>query len=248
MGGKSKMRFIALLRKELRECLPWMFLASIFLIVFGGVALWEQTHSRSIESRYLVFSPGSEVQRFQITDDPDIRIYSLAKRYPIGAAGSFLFIASIGLGLALGVRQFQMEYITKIWSFLIHRSLGRQAVLWSKLVAAAIVFVVSLGIIWSIFYWYSERPGLFAVPSSERVFVEGWIFVILGFMVYLGTSLAALSHARWYTTKLFGLGFTALFVVIVLGQWNLLWAFIFILFGISVLLSQIVETFLSREF
>jgi hypothetical protein len=242
------MRFLALLRKELRECLPWMLLAAIFLIVFGGIALWEQTQMDTINARYPVYSPGSEVQRFQITHDPDISVYSLAKHYPISGAGQFLLVASLGLGLVLGGRQFQMEQTTKIWSFLIHRSVSRQTVLWSKLIAAAIVFTISLGTIWSIFYWYSQRPGLFAVPSTCRIFVEGWIFVILGFMVYLSTALAGISSARWYTTRLFGVVFAGLIVAVVLGQWSLLWAFIFIMFGIAILLSQIVDTFLNREF
>ncbi|MCX5634444.1 MAG: hypothetical protein NTW55_01185 [Planctomycetota bacterium] len=242
------MKFVALLKKELRECLPWMLLAAVFLTVFGGIALREQTLSRNITNRYPAFSPGSEVKRFEITYDPDINIYSLTRHYPVSAAGSFLLIASIGLGLALGIRQFWMEQVTRTWSFLIHRSINRRAILWSKLAAAAIVFIISPGIIWSIFYWYSLRPELFAVPSTGRIFVEGWIFVVLGFMVYLGMTLAGLNRVRWYTTKLFGLLFAGLMVVVVLGQWSLLWAFIFIIVGITILLSQIIEIFLSREF
>lgn len=242
------MRFFALLRKELRECLPPMLLAAMFLIVFGGVALWEQTQTDTIALRYPSLSPGSEVQRFQIQSDPDITIYSLVKLYPVSNAGPFLLIASIGLGLALGIRQFWMEQVTRTWSFLIHRSVSRGAVLWSKIAAAAIVFIISMGVIWSILYWYSQRPGLFAVPSTEKIFAEGWIFVISGFMVYLGMALAGLSRARWYATRLFGLLFAALMVVAILCQWSLPWAFIFILFGMAILLSQIIETFLSREF
>jgi hypothetical protein len=242
------MRFLTLLRKELRECLPWMLVAAVFFVAFGGIALWDQTRTENIAQRYPVFTPGTEVKRFDITYDPDVRIYSLPKCFPISEAGPYLLIASIGLGLAIGVRQFQIEHTTKIWNFLLHRSVSRQTVLWNKLAAAAIIFIISLGIIWSILYWYSNRPGLFAVPPAARVFVEGWIFVILGFLVYLGTALACLGQTKWYTTKLFSLLFAGLFVVIVIGQWSLLWAFIFIIIGIGIFLSQIIETFLIREF
>lgn len=241
------MKFAALLRKELRECLPWMLLVAIFFIVFGGVNLWEQTTHEAIAKRYPNFSYG-QIPRYPTSYDSDINIYSFSKSFPIRDVGPFLLISSIALGLILGIRQFWMERLSRTWSFLIHRSINRTTVLWSKLAAASIVFVCSLGIIWSAFWWYSQRPGMFAVPSTPRILVEGWIFVVLGFMFYLGTVLADLSTARWYTTKLFGLAFAALILVTVIGQWSLPWAFIFIVIGFAILLSQIVDTFIRREF
>jgi hypothetical protein len=232
------MRFIALLRKELRECLPWMLFAAVFLTVFGGIALWGQTRPENINSRYPWFAPGT-INTYG---------YNFIKAYPVSQAGVFLFMTSIGLGLILGVRQFQIENVTRTWGFLLQRSINRGTVLLSKLSAAVIVFIISQGLIWCFFFWYSRKPGLFAVRSSDRVFVEGWIFVILGFIAYLGTALSCLNSAKWYTTRLFSLLFTALMIVIVAGQWSLLGAFIFIAVATLILLSQLTETFLSREF
>ena len=39
------MRFLALLKKELRECLPWTVLATAFLLIFGSLVLWDKVRA-----------------------------------------------------------------------------------------------------------------------------------------------------------------------------------------------------------
>ena len=41
---------------------------------------------------------------------------------------------------------------------------------------------------------------------------EGWLFIGLGFAIYLGIALSALNSARWYTTRFFSVIF-AIFVL-----------------------------------
>lgn len=228
------MRFLALLRKELREALPWMSLAAVVFLIFGGLVLREKMiYPRS----YPVFSPYSNVGTYHLT------------RYPLlGDTGTLLFLTSIGLGLILGGRQFWVAHYTKTWGFILHRSVSRKTILAAKLAAAAIAFVISLGIIWSVFYWYTSRPELLPVPSRIRIFIEGWVFIVLGFVIYLGTALAGLSRAKWYTIKIFGLGFAVLVLVTTFVQWRLISVFAAIVVGIVILLTQIIDTFLNREF
>ncbi|HEW78715.1 MAG TPA: hypothetical protein ENH34_01940 [Phycisphaerales bacterium] len=231
------MKFLALMRKELRESLPWMLLAAIFFLVFGGLA---QRAMMPMYARFYftTFSPGSNVATYQLT-----------KPSLLQPVGTLLFLTSIALGLMLGGRQFWVAHFTKTWGFMLHRSVSRQTILAAKLTAAAVAFVICLGPVWLAFFWYACRLELLAAPPPTiRVFIEGWIYILLGFVVYLGTCLAGLSRVKWYTTKIFGLAFAVLILVTALAQWQPILAFAAIIAGILILLTQITDTFLNREF
>lgn len=242
------MSFFALLRKELRECLPWMAVAAVFFVVFGWLNLWSQTLENNWSYRYPVFSPGTNVATYQVTRDPDIAVYTFIKSPVVSGAGILLFLTSIGLGLILGIRQFWMPGFIKIWDFELHRSVKRTTILFAKFAAAGISFVISTGLVWTGFYWYASQPRLFAVPPPSGIFTEGWIFVMFGLVIYLGTALSGLSRARWYTTKMVGLAFAALILVTVMMQCKLSFAFLSVVAGIVVLIVQMVDSFLNKEF
>jgi hypothetical protein len=231
------MRFSALLRKELWESLPWMLLATIIFLGIGGFVLRTQPYWEQPTWFYSGLSPGSVVDTYRLTH------YS-----PLQMTGIWLVMTSIWLGLALGLRHFWLPHFTKTWSFLLHRSVSRQTILGAKLTAATAAFVVSLGAVWIGLYWYACRSELFLMPPPGRIFIEGWLSIMLGLVVYLGTALAALSTARWYTTKIFGLAFATVVICMIFLQWWLSWAFAMVIIGIVVLLSQTIDTFLNREF
>jgi len=231
------MRFWILVRKEFRESLPWLLLAAIVFFGFGGFCLRAMAFTGGRNWYYSRFSSGSIVAPDQLTH------YS-----PLQITGMWLLVTSIGLGLILGVRHFWIPYFTGTWPFLLHRSVNRKTVLAAKLTAATIAFVISLGTVWVCFYWYANRPELFTIPQTGRVFIKGWISILMGFVVYLGTALSGLSTAKWYTTKIFGLGFAIFIITATSSQWQLTWAFVVIAVGVSILLSQIISLFLNREF
>lgn len=242
------MRFVSFLRKELRECLPWMAVAAVFFVVFGGLNLWSQMMQSSWSYRYPVFLPITNLSTYQVTRNPDIAVYTFIKSPVVSGVGVLLFLTSIGLGLILGIRQFWMPGFIKTWGFELHRSVKRTTILWGKFAAAGISFVISTGLVWTCFYWYASQPRLFAVPPPSRILTEGWIFVMIGLVIYLGTALSGLSRARWYTTKMTGLAFAALIVVTVMMQCKLSFAFLSVVAGIVILIVQIVDAFLNREF
>jgi hypothetical protein len=178
----------------------------------------------------------------------EVDSYQLIRYSPLKFTGPWLLITSIGLGLVLAVRHFWIPLFTKTWAFLIHRSVSRQTILGAKLAAATVALVVSLGAVWIGLYRYAGRLELFTVPPPAGLFIEGWLFIVLGLVVYLGTALTAISNARWYTTKIFGLAFATVVVCMTFLQWRISWAFAVVIIGIVILLSQIIETFLNREF
>jgi hypothetical protein len=231
------MRFPALLRKEFRESLPWLILAAIVLFAFGGFCLRAKAYQVDRNQYYTNLSPGSTVETYWLT-----------RSSKLAATGMWLLLTSIGLGLTLGVRHFWMPYFTGTWPFLIHRSTSRKTILGAKLAGALIAFIISIGLVWICLYWYACRPELFIMPQTARVFIEGWIFIALGLVVYLGTALTGLSTARWYTTKIFGLAFATVIIIVTFTQWRFAWAFVVITIGVFILLSQIIDMFLNKEF
>lgn len=230
------MRFSALLFKELRECLPWMLLAAIIFLAVTSVLFKTETHSQNASYRHWRLSPGTTVNRYMFTFYP-----------AMNETGPWLFVLSVGLGLAIGIRQFWIPNFTRTWPFLIHRSVSRTTILAAKLTTASIAFIIAIAPIWVCIYWYITRPEVFTVPPPLRIFVEGWIFIILGFVTYLGTALSGLSTAKWYTTKIFGILFVVA-IFMTLSMWTLGGLLIALIISAAILLSQIFQTFLSREF
>ena len=232
------MKFSALLRKELRECLPWLLLAMIIFIAINSIILRLQIIDESfINHRLSRFLPGNAAGYYELTYYPKIQ-----------ETGIWLIILSIGLGLALGVRQFWLPNFTRTWPFLLHRSVNRETILAAKLIAAILTLVISLGLTWVAIYWYISRQEAFKVPLPFRVFIEGCIFIIMGFVSYLGTALSGLSRAKWYTTKIFGVAFVVTFLIVIFAQLTLTGVVLIITFSMIILLSQIIHTFVGREF
>ncbi len=89
---------------------------------------------------------------------------------------------------------------------------------------------------------------MFAVPPSYTNLIDGWLFTVLGLVVYLGTALSAMSTARWYTTKIFGLALVTIVIFATIVETNRPWAIAITIFTAAILLSQIIHIFLTREF
>ncbi|HPC94952.1 MAG TPA: hypothetical protein PLU87_08425 [Sedimentisphaerales bacterium] len=233
------MRFLALLRKELRESLPWLLLAGLLLLGVGLLALRAQV--RFTNQGYWSYHPG-------MGPGEDIAAYRLVRNSRLAEPALWLAFIAPGLGLVLGVSHFWVPLFARTWSFLLHRSTSRMSILGAKLGAAILGFLISLGLVWTGLYWYACRPGVFPIPEPIQILVAGWIYIAMGLVVYLGTALSALSTARWYTTRIFGLAFATLAVFVMLVQWHLGWVFVLAVPAIAILLVQTVAAFLSREF
>jgi hypothetical protein len=240
--GDGTMRFIALLRKELREAVPWMVLAGIVFLFFGSINI--QASAVRHYRPYELWNTGTNSN-----DSIAISSYRFTYRSrPLRDIGPLLFFASIGLGLVLGGRQFWMADFIKMWSFTIHRSINRRCILWSKFAATVITFVVSLGSIWTLFFLYASKSGIFYYPPRGRIYVEGWVLILTGLVMYFGTALAGLDRARWYTTKMAGIGFAVFILFLALVNITLAGCFATILIGLLMLVLQIVNTFSDKQF
>ncbi|NLZ04793.1 MAG: hypothetical protein GXY19_06450 [Phycisphaerae bacterium] len=234
------MRFLALLRKELRESLPWLLLAGLLLLGVGLLTVHYEArfaHMRHQHwSSHSGLGPGEVVNTYDLVHSPHLAWVAM-----------WLAFIAPGLGLVLGICHFWVPLFARTWSFLLHRSTSRMSILAAKLAAAILGFLISPGLVWTGLYWYACRSGLL-IPEPIQILVAGWIYIVIGLVVYLGTALSALSTARWYTTRIFGLAFAALAAFLILVQWHLGWVFALAVLAIAILFGQTVAAFLSREF
>ncbi len=229
------MKFLALLRKELREAVPWFILAALSLLVIGWSMIVMQARDQG-RWYYGAVSNGEVMDGYMIFRS-DIMFESAV----------LMFFLSIGLGLILGIRHFLVPDFTRTWQFLIYRSTTRSTVLTAKLTAAATIMLF-LSILWLMLAAYTHISDRVIVPPESGIVGLGVFYAYLGFIVYLGTALCALTTARWYTTRVFGLFFVFIMFMIVLSQMNFAVVFSLTVFFLIVLVVQIYGTFLQKEF
>jgi hypothetical protein len=158
----------------------------------------------------------------------------------------WLAALSITLGLSLSVRQFNNEFTMKLWGVLLHRSVTRGTILISKLCSTLICFIPTL-ILWLINYYIYNKICFHEAPL---VFWQGMIFIMFGYISYLVITLATLNPAKWYTTKLISIAFGLwmLIMLLLMIQWQLFGACLILIISASILLIQITDLFLNREF
>jgi hypothetical protein len=229
------MKFLTLLKRELRESVPWIILAVLLLLTIGWPII-RLTAINQTQGLYGVTTNGSVIDAY--------RIFRTDIMYE---SAIWMFFISIGLGIVLGIRHFWMPGFTGTWQFLVHRSVTRGAILSAKLIAAA-VLMLCLSIAWLLLAGYAHTSKMVIIPPESGIVGMGIFYTYLGFIFYMGTALCALANTRWYTTKLFGLFFVLIMCILVLSQKSFLLAFFIAAVVFVVLIVQIYETFLKREF
>lgn len=224
------MGFREMLRKELRECLPWAAGVTAAGTLFGGACLWS-AHARFWRTYAYV----------RLRHDDMVESC-------LSSAGVTIFVAALALGVVLAARQFLVADLAREWGFLLHRPLSRARALGAKLLTGlAALALVGCG--WCLLVGISRLPGVALPPPSCRVFGEGWLLVGWGVLLYLGATLSCLSPARWYTTRLAGLSAAALWIPLAMVSTSTLsGGCVYLLIGFLALGLQVVSTFLRKEF
>jgi hypothetical protein len=259
------MRFLTLLKKELREALPWLLLTAIIFIFVGSLLLWSDLRKERFSNGWSGWTqnpgrigrdrffprnvaksgvPISLEGRFGY----EVQSYSLVKRLPLSDFGPLLVFSSAGLGLVLAVRQFLVPSFFKTWSFTIHRSMSRYMILLTKFAATIIAIVISVGLTWVLFFLYTSKPGVFSLAPGRQMFFESLVYIFFGLVVYLGAALSSISAARWYATRIFGLVFAIVISVLAILPLGAVYSFLIMAVAILVLAPQIFHIFLTREF
>ena len=230
------MRFLALLKKELREAVPWIILSIIILFIISWFII-----------RMIAVYRGSEFYYGMLPNGKVIDQHMIFRTDVIQTPAVLMFFISIGLGLVLGFRHFWMPGFTGTWQFLIHRSITRPAIISAKLAAAAIL-MLCLSIAWLLIAGIAGMSERIIIPPESGIVGLGIFYAYLGFIVYMGTALCAITKARWYTTRMFGLFLVFIMFIAILPQTSFTHAFFITVVFFAVLIVQIYGIFLQREF
>ncbi|HOK65686.1 MAG TPA: hypothetical protein PK054_07750 [Anaerohalosphaeraceae bacterium] len=182
------MKYLALLRKEIRECLPWVLLAAGILFIFGFQIV--------IQPTTFPYYPDDEAKE-------EIDPFYLFRWSSLSGAGSILLFLSLCLGAAFSIRQFWFPSFTRTWTFLLHRNITRTAVFFVKITAAVLGFALSLLSLWTLLFLYSVFAVDYSPPPMPHVWLEGLFLISQGLVVYFASSLSSVLTAKWYTTRLF---------------------------------------------
>jgi len=230
------MKFLALLKKELRESLVPMVLAMMLFVLVAGLMVRDFAHKG-----------GNDYQDYERRNRSGYQ-NELFHSYPLREIISILIPTSVGLGIALGILHFRVPKITQTWPFLLHRSVSKEAILLSKLLCSLIVLGLALGVPWSWTYLHVNHIKTTGFPTQPQVLWEGWLYILLlGSTCYIGTALSVLSTARWYTTRFFGLAFVPLLLTVIIHQPKIATAFALMVLGIAILLAQLFTAFSLKE-
>jgi ABC-type transport system involved in multi-copper enzyme maturation permease subunit len=216
------MKFGALVYKEIRECMPFAIGIAAILIAIGFTII--QMANLAAEQGKFIFSGGE-----------------------IEALGVWLLVFSVVLGIILALRQYHTEFSAKTWGFLLHRSVNRGTILLAKLFTGLLCFIPIMIILWSFYIYTYDRP-FFQTPPTIRIFWKGLLFIVFGYVSYLAIAMAVLNKAKWYTTKMLSVAFGVWMFLMAAIHWRLLGAWIIIAATAAILLVQIADAFLNREF
>jgi hypothetical protein len=234
MGGKP-VKFLTIIRTDLSECLLFILLTAVFCLAAGLFFMWADSYSYNH-----IFFP-------KYNGEIDQKWFWAP---PAAGTGPLLFIGGIIFGFIMAILQFQDEDKNPRtpWQFLLHRSASHEIILAGKLSAGLIGFLIAFGVPWIVLYSCMCNERFFLLAPMGRTFAEGWIFIWVGYTVYLGIALAALHKGRWNPRQFLGVSFSAIVITLICFQSNLVWSAVILFLAALILLSQLVDTFLKKEF
>ena len=230
------MKFLTLLKKELREGIPWIILSIIFLYVISWFIIRLTLIYHTEQFYFGMLVKGAVINRDLIF-----------RKNIIQPVAVLLFYIYIILAVILGLRHFTIPEFTRTWQFLIHRSVKKSHILTSKLAAGGII-IFCLSLAWLILACLAGASDKIVLPPDSSIILLGFFYGYLGFIVYAATGLCALTKARWFTTKSFPLIFIFIMYLMIFGQIKFINAFLVTFVVLALLIIQIYQTFLKREF
>jgi hypothetical protein len=226
------MKFLTLLKKELRDSLPWILLSLVLLLAIGWFAISTQIPGQ-----------GSWFQA-KLQSDKMIEIFQLDIMH---GATSVILNISLGLGLVLGIVQFWIPGFSRTWQYLIHRSVRKSTIITAKLTSVIIIMSL-LSLEWVLLAGYTHISKEIIIPADAGMVYLGIFYGYFGLLVYLGTAICAITKAHWYTTKMLGLAFALFMILIIIYLANFIQAFIAFIIVFIILALQVYQTFSQREF
>ena len=178
-----------LFRKDVREHFR---LALLGFAIFVLVVLLNIHAGRDLVHRFAFSQVSAEIHSLQ----------------PLLSNG-FLFGASVFcaiFGTALGWFQTRSEAHRDLWAFLIHRPMSRTGIFRGKVAAGLFLYLLGAGIPPALMVCVVAMPGVTGAPFEPAMALPAIAIFFTGIAYYFAGMLTALRQARWFGSRIFGLG------------------------------------------
>ena len=195
----------SMMRKELRELLPFVAIALLFQ--FFVISLEAGMKWKPIGSWFGLDRLLNQIIPFVS---------------PESCVGSF--VVGGFLAVIIGLWQSMWESSRGTFLYLLHRPAAREAILSAKLLAGSAAFLSATAIPLFCYAIWAAIPGTHASPFEWSMTGPAWKVCCVLVLLYLGAFLSGIWPARWYVSKFWPL-VTITFGVFLLGvsPWSDLW-------------------------
>ena len=142
-------------------------------------------------------------------------------------------------GLVLGWLQVHNERRPDLWAFLIHRPMTRSGIFLGKVIAGLALYALVVGLPLLGFIVWARLPGHVAAPFELAMLQPVAAYVLAGIPYYFAGMLSDLRQARWYASRVLGVGLAllvSLFISLTPEFWQSL---LLILVGAAILATAV---------
>jgi hypothetical protein len=218
--------------------------------------MWKAIVSKELRENWWIAGLGLAAYLYAVAELTDVHLLPVVRtgRSWSMPFGNDMFLEpfamiSVGLTIALGLRQSISESVRGTWLFLLHRPLSRRGVVWLKLAVGAGLFLFSAVLPTLIYACWAATPGKHASPFFWSMTLSSWQTCFSLLAVYLAAFLSGLRPARWFGSRLFPLAGTGLifFVRMGLSPWWFLQAGLMAAL-LAVLLASIFHVVRTRDY
>jgi hypothetical protein len=129
----------------------------------------------------------------------------------------WLWVVSVPLTIALGLRQTLGESVPGTYPFLFHRPAGRRWLIGVKLLVGIGIYLISAALPILIYGVWAATPGTHAGPFEWSMTGECWLVWFGIPLLYLGAFLTGIRPGRWWRSRILPLACAALVVFVAMA-------------------------------
>jgi hypothetical protein len=192
--------------------------------------MWKAIVSKELRETFWIAGLGLAAYLYVVAENAGIQLLPPARIYRTWSMpfvsdsfmGGFVVI-SLGLTIALGLRQTLSESVRGTWLFLLHRPIDRRIVIGLKLAVGAGLYLAGAAVPILIYAWWAATPGTHASPFCWSMTLDAWRAWFTLSAMYLAAFLSGLRPGRWFGSRLFPVAGTGLllFLQVIPQPWLL---------------------------
>ncbi|MGO8926939.1 MAG: hypothetical protein ACLQU3_08635 [Limisphaerales bacterium] len=142
-------------------------------------------------------------------------------------------------GAVLGWLQVHNERRPDLWAFLIHRPMTRTGIFLGKVTAGLGLYALVVGLPLLGFIFWARLPGHVAAPFELAMLRPVAAYALAGILYYFAGTLSDLRQARWYASRVLGVGVAVVVSLLVSVSPQFWQALFFILIGAAILATAV---------